>query len=237
MKPIVTRALIGANVLAFVLFSPYTPYAQEIFGTLGLVPGDFQIWQPLTSLFLHGGFIHLAFNMIALWSLGPAIERELGAVKFTLLYFASGLTGALAVLVLPGMPFVPTVGASGAIVGLMGALAVFYPNASIAMFFVPMRARTAALAFGGITILLMLVDQGSGISHAGHLGGLIGGLALSKYLQNSRIGATRRFDWGHEHANPYSRPMSRGRTETRPAEVQLIYDPATGRYYLNKRLD
>ncbi|MCE9598160.1 MAG: rhomboid family intramembrane serine protease [Spirochaetia bacterium] len=235
----VTKGLIVANVAAFVLASPYSPYAQEIFGTLGLVPGEFHVWQPLTSLFLHGGLIHLGFNMLALWSLGPPLERDLGSVRYTLLYFISGLAGALAVMILSSASFVPTVGASGAIVGLMGALAIFYPRASIAIFFVPMQARTAAFVFGGITLLLTFVDQGSGISHAGHLGGLIGGFLYSKFLSTQPPAASRRVPPYSRNQDPWTRRTYPGehKVQSAPPEVKLVYDPATGRYYLEKRSD
>lgn len=186
--PIVTRLLLFVNIAAFLL----TPLAGGgVFQTFGLVPAAFHPWQPITSMFLHGGLAHIGFNMLALWSIGAPIERDLGTARFAKLYFLSGLGGAGLVLLLPllsaiginaGDPTIATIGASGAIAGLLGALAVFYPRATMLLFFViPVKARTLAIGFGVVSLYFMFGEGSGGISHSGHLGGLIAGLIYSKF--------------------------------------------------------
>lgn len=189
----VTRILVGLNIAIFILVAllvggQSNPIVmQNFFERWGLVAADFwsvhdwKPWQPLTSMFLHGSFLHLAVNMFGVWSLGIALERTLGSVRFLALYLVSGLSGALAVILLQHDLATPTIGASGALLGLLGAIAVFFPTSQMLVFFIPMRARTAAIVFGGISVLLAFFDSSSGISHWGHVGGLIGGILYSKF--------------------------------------------------------
>lgn len=186
----VTRFLVIANtgihiLLVFWAISHPTFSVQRFYDTWGLVPADFwlgAVYQPLTSMFLHGGWLHLLVNMIALWSLGTAIEMTVGPSRFGLLYIFSGLTGALFVVVFQSNLGSPTVGASGAIMGLLAAIAIFYPRSEMLILFFPMKARTAAIVIGLISVLLALYDRSSGISHLGHLGGLIGGILYTKFV-------------------------------------------------------
>lgn len=186
----VTRFLVIANTGIHILlfwWAVSNPgfYIQGFYDQWGLVPADFwhgRAYQPLTSMFLHGGWLHLLVNMIALWSLGTAIEMTAGAMRFGLLYIFSGLTGALFVVVFQSDLGDPTVGASGAIMGLLAAIAVFYPRSEMLIFFFPMKARTAAIVIGVASVLLSIYDRSSGISHLGHLGGLIGGIIYTKFV-------------------------------------------------------
>lgn len=199
--PIVTHILVMINIIihSFIIFySTFIKqdflYIQEIYLTYGLVPVDFwngAIWQPFTTLFLHGfyGFsLHLIVNMLALWSLGRAIEITIGSIPFAWLYFVSGLFGSLFVVVFQPNLSVPTIGASGAIMGLLAALAFFYPNSLLFVFFIPMKARTAAILFGLGSLILSFFDNSSNISHLGHLGGLIGGFLYTIFALNLKIG-------------------------------------------------
>jgi Uncharacterized membrane protein (homolog of Drosophila rhomboid) len=199
--PIITKALVFINVLIHIgilFYSFYIKndplYLQDIYYQFGLVPVSFwegSIWQPFTTLFLHGfqGLsLHLIVNMIALWSLGSAIELTIGSVAFTWLYFISGLFGSLAVVLFQPDLSVPTIGASGAIMGLLAALAIFYPNSVLFVFFFPMKARTAAFVFGLGSLVLAYLDQSSNISHIGHFGGLFGGFLYTKLALRLKIG-------------------------------------------------
>ncbi len=202
----VTRTLVAINVAAYILMLLALwgngAQAESIFSTFALVPSMFwnqaAIWQPLTSMFMHGGHIHILFNMITIWSLGSVVEHRVGPGKFTALYFISGFSGAALILLasiweLPGAEsYRPVVGASGALFGLIAALVVFYPNARVLLFFVfPMKVRTLAIGVIIVSIFLQLMqwglvgDESSGvfgtlaslpISHLGHLGGFFGGL-------------------------------------------------------------
>ena len=137
-------------------------------------------------MFLHGSIIHLGFNMYALWIFGPAIERRYGAARYLALYFAAGLWGSAGALILSPNGY--TVGASGAIFGLMGA-------------FVAIAKVQGARDLGGvgamIAINLVFTFAVPGISIGGHLGGLVGGVALRRRLRAARAPDTR-----HHHADP-----------------------------------
>ncbi len=203
--PPVTKAILYANIAAFVLINLMlagTPASlQSMFEVFGLVPALFwkqgYFWQPLTSMFMHGSFIHILANMIGVWSIGTFLERSLGSAKYGWLYFISGLTGALFVI---GGQFLdgswadgrPTVGASGALLGLLGAIAVLTPNSRLLIFIFPVKARTAAIGIGLISLFFSIYDTGGIISHLGHLGGLVGGLiytwlALAPELKHGRM--------------------------------------------------
>ncbi|MBX7057344.1 MAG: rhomboid family intramembrane serine protease [Leptospirales bacterium] len=207
--PPATRLLVYLNVaiflISFLVLSPASGSGQAVFQTFGLVPDHFwrgAFWQPLTSIFLHGGLLHLAFNMIGVWSIGSVLERGIGTARFLGLYFFSGILGSLAVaffqpMLSGSLPEVPTVGASGALLGLLGAIAILHPNSMMLVFFFPVRARTAALLIGLLSVGFAFSGMLPGISHLGHLGGLIGGaiytwLAISRSWMEERIEAQHR---------------------------------------------
>jgi membrane associated rhomboid family serine protease len=141
-------------------------YAQSVPGTYPGV-GDGGWWRLITSMFLHAGPIHLILNMLGLYWLGRVLEHVIGSLRYALLYFASGLAGAAGALYLS--PNSPTVGASGAIFGILGALLVL--------------ERRGAIQSGGqilalIVLNLVITFSLAGISIGGHIGGLIGGVVL-----------------------------------------------------------
>ncbi len=223
----VTKFIVAVNfaihffLYGIVLFAA-EPAARitDIYQTFGLVPHDFwegRVWQPLTSMFLHGfveqaahamargdtvnvfillgtlGFLHVGVNMIGIWSLGGIIERTIGSARYTWLYFISGLSGALLVLFFNSSETNPTIGASGALLGLLGALAIFFPNARVQVFFfIPVKARTIAIAIGVISLALIFWDTSTPISHPGHLGGLLGGLLYSRFALGLKVAGRER---------------------------------------------
>jgi membrane associated rhomboid family serine protease len=138
---------------------------------LGVAYG--QWWRIVTGGFLHANFLHIAFNMYLLYVLGQMLEPALGHVKFALIYFVSLLTGSLGALIVT--PHALTLGASGAVFGLMGAAAV------------EMRARQIPVMQSGIGFLILInlvfSFTVSGISWGGHVGGLIGGAVVMVVLQ------------------------------------------------------
>lgn len=186
----VTRFLVIANTGIHILLVLAALYGgldlQQVGRVFGLLPYDFlhgAFWQPLTMMFLHDPPWHILFNMIALWSLGTAIEITVGSKRFLLLYLFSGLTASAFIVIFQPDIMLPTVGASGAIAGLLGAIAVFYPRSEMLIFFFPMKARTAAIVIAIGSVLLSIYDRSSGISHLGHLlGGLIGGILYTKFV-------------------------------------------------------
>ena len=156
-----------------------------LLGIFGLVPAAFwqgAIWQPVTSMFLHApGLLHILGNMLGLWSLGSMLERGIGSSRYLWLYMISGLTGALLVVLADPGSMRATIGASGAVLGLLGAVAVLNPEARMLFFIFPMRARTAALIIGVASVLFQSTGGLDIISHLGHLGGLIGGYLYTRF--------------------------------------------------------
>jgi len=150
---------------------------------LGVAISENGDWYRLvTSMFLHASILHLAFNMVALYWLGSIVEQTIGTMRFLLVYFASGLAGSAGALLLTE-PFVPTVGASGAIFGIMGALLVLEYRAT---------GSFAGPALGLIAVSLAMTFITPNISIGGHLGGLIGGAIaalLMDRVARDRVGA------------------------------------------------
>ncbi len=130
--PTVTLVIIAINVLVFIYELSLSGWRLNYFiATHGIVPDHLNIWSLVTSMFIHGGFLHILGNMWFLWVFGRGIEDILGHMKFLIFYLACGLAAALIhVLVNPSSP-VPTVGASGAIAGVMGAYLIKFPRARI----------------------------------------------------------------------------------------------------------
>jgi membrane associated rhomboid family serine protease len=185
-RPEVTIALIAINVLAFLAEGNITLSGQPTskvyeegaligsirgFPTLGVAHG--QWWRIVTSGFLHENIIHIGFNMYVLYILGQMLEPALGRLKFGTIYAVSLLTGSFGALLVT--PHSPTVGASGAVFGVMGAAAV------------EMRARQIPIMQSGVggLILINLVISFAlpGISWGGHIGGLIGGGLAALVIQ------------------------------------------------------
>jgi membrane associated rhomboid family serine protease len=146
--------------------------------------GRFLPWQVVTYSFLHGSVGHLFFNMLGLWMFGSELERLWGGRRYMQFLLASVLAAALAQLVftmLTGSQW-PTVGASGALFGLLLGYGMLFPNRTIMPLFppIPMKARTFVIVFGGLELLFGL-SGGSGIAHFAHLGGMLGGFLMIRY--------------------------------------------------------
>jgi len=147
-----------------------------------------QIWRLVTYLFLHAGPFHLIFNMLALWMFGVELERIWGSRYFLKYYFVCGVGAGVTMLLLSLIPVGPfaylassiTVGASGAIYGILLAYALYFPNRPILLFmFFPVPARYAVMIMGGIALLLSFEGPG-GTAHTAHLGGLVAGYLFLK---------------------------------------------------------
>jgi membrane associated rhomboid family serine protease len=187
------KLLIIINVAAFLL----SAIVPVIILRLGLVPdavfGDFAVWQPVTYMFLHGGIGHLLINMLSLWMFGTELERTWGTRFFTKYYFVTGVGAAVLTLLwsISPLPFASqmyytaTIGASGAIYGVLLAYAMYYPHRPIYLYFVfPVPARYFVMIIGAITFFSSVGSAGGGVAHVAHLGGLIVGYV---YLKGLRI--------------------------------------------------
>jgi membrane associated rhomboid family serine protease len=128
----VTLIIIALNVLVFFHEITLSPYRLNVFiEQYGLVPDRLHVYQLVTSMFIHGGWLHILGNMWFLWVFGRGVEDDIGHVPYLIFYFVCGVVAALAnVLATPYSP-VPTVGASGAIAGVMGAYLIRFPRARI----------------------------------------------------------------------------------------------------------
>jgi membrane associated rhomboid family serine protease len=186
------KALLIANTLMFVV----TFMVPDIQTRLGLRPADvlggFAIWQCVTYLFLHGSFFHILFNMLTLWMFGVELERMWGTRYFTRYYFITGIGAGLTQIILGILPFEfadqfyypATIGASGAIYGLLLAYAMYFPSRPIYMYFVfPVPAKYFVMILGAIA-LLSASSGGGGVAHTAHLGGIASGYL---YLKSGRI--------------------------------------------------
>lgn len=137
-----------------------------------------QYYRLLTSAFLHVNFMHLFFNMFALWSFGQALAPAFGGLGFFLLYFISLLAGdGLALITQRNNPQYTAVGASGAVSGVIFAFVLLAPNAQLAVFFIPMPAWIFSIFYIAVSIFGMRNQLGN-IGHEAHLGGAIAGLAI-----------------------------------------------------------
>lgn len=181
--------LIIANVAVFMLqtvsFVAFNrDYLAVFFGLTSPLVLRGMIWQPVTYMFLHGGMFNLLFNMLFLWMFGSDLEAMWGAKSFLRYYFVTGVgAGLLSFLVGLANPH-PTIGASGAIFGVMVAFGMLFPNRIVLMFFFfPMRARNAVLLLGAIELWITLTagPYAGGVARLAHLGGALFGFLYLKY--------------------------------------------------------
>jgi membrane associated rhomboid family serine protease len=199
--PRVTASLLVANVLIYLLQQggggdsllvnfalwPLGPGHVEQLGNGTAVHIAFEPWQVITYSFLHGSTTHILFNMLALWMFGGPVENVLGERRFVIFYFACVLGAACAQLAVmnlfqPGH-FYPTVGASGGVFGLLLAFAIFYPQARLALMFVPIPVPAPIFVTGYVILELILGVTGTqaGVAHFAHLGGALVGFVLIRY--------------------------------------------------------
>lgn len=177
----VTYALLLLNLAAFALESVLS---DATLSSLMLWPLDagFRPWQLVSSAFLHADPGHLATNMFGLWMFGRPVEAATGSRRFGLLYAASLATAAITqLLITTALPDkVPTLGASGALFGVLAAFAMLFPDRTIMLLFppIPMKAWLFVLGYGVLELWSGVSGQQPGVAHFAHLGGLAGGALL-----------------------------------------------------------
>lgn len=175
--PPAIKSLIIANVVVFAVSTIVGPKFYDMFG---LVPQtvitERWVWQPFTYLFVHGGLMHLLFNLFALWMFGMPVESQWGAAEFLKFYFICGLGAAAASIGLSPHSTVPVIGASGPIYGLLVAFAMLYPDAVVYLYFlIPVKASHMAILFGLIEFFAGTTNATPGVARFAHLGGMITG--------------------------------------------------------------
>ena len=194
-------------------------------------PYNFQVWQLITYQFMHGNFSHILFNMFALWMFGMEIENLWGSKKFLYFYLSAGVVAGLLHLFLSpllGGGSAVTIGASGAVYGVLAAFALLFPNRYIFLyFFIPVKAKY--LIAGMILLEFLLVDSaGSGVAHLAHLGGALMGLIW--ILVDSSIDADiKRFmkhtPYNKSHTNnPFSSIAQKFKGKDKQIEDATFYE-------------
>ena len=177
----------------FILRAGAIPY--EIIHFADIHPLAF-IPPPLTlfsAMFIHGGFLHVAGNMLYLWIFGDNIEDRLGHFRFIVFYLLSGLIASLAHIIILPNSAIPMIGASGAIAGVLGAYFLLYPRAHVLtlvfFFFFVDIIRIPALVFLGLWFVFQILSSGAGggIAWYAHIGGFIGGAVLVKLFKTKRL--------------------------------------------------
>ena len=201
--PLVTRNLLIVNVIMFIATLVNENFMVGTFAMFYPSSPFFRWWQPLTHMFMHGGFWHIFFNMYTLLMFGMVVERALGTKKFLIFYFVTGL-GAVALhtgvewlevkrMIASGDPAsqiaysnllrTPMLGASGAIYGVLMAFAMLYPEARMTLLFPPvtLNAKWMVAIFVVLELTTGIAGTRLGIAHFAHLGGMLFGFLLILY--------------------------------------------------------
>ena len=209
-KPIVTYFIIGFCVLIFLLqLSSQSYKTGELFYSYGLIPSvlmsnnqlpmDLYVipaWLTIfTSMFMHGGFMHLIGNMLYMWIFADNIEDGLGTFKFLVFYLLAGVGAAMTQVMIDVNSQVPMVGASGAIGGVLGAYLINHPNAKVLVLipfgFFSQLIKIKALYVLGFWFILQFISSGGGVAYAAHIGGFISGMILilffNKKLKKNKV--------------------------------------------------
>ena len=199
--PVVTYALIALNVLVFFLeLSGGEPFIER----WSVVPrrltqnpgGDFI--TVFTSMFMHGGWLHLAGNMLYLWIFGDNVEDRFGHAKFTLFYLICGIAATFAQVAVSAGSNVPNLGASGAIAGVLGAYLILFPRGQVRVLMGRGVVPMPALVVIGMWIVLQFINgvgsitqsaETGGVAYMAHIGGFVAGLALTFLFGGRRIAA------------------------------------------------
>ena len=196
-KPIITYFLIGACIVIFLIQLTSQSYKSgQLFYSYGLIPsvlmGHNQLPLDLyavpayltifTSMFMHGGFMHLIGNMLYMWIFADNIEDNLGPRNFLIFYLLSGVGAAMTQVLIDTQSQIPMVGASGAIGGVLGAYLINHPNARVLVLipfgFFSQLIKIRALYVLGFWFILQFISSGGGVAYAAHIGGFVSGMIL-----------------------------------------------------------
>ncbi len=216
-KPTITYLIIGLCILVFLIqLSSQSYKTGQLFYSFGLVPsvlmGHNQLPTDLykipslltifTSMFMHGGFMHLAGNMLYMWIFADNIEDNLGATNFLIFYLLAGIGAGMTQVLMDTYSQVPMVGASGAIGGVLGAYLINHPNAKVLVLipfgFFSQLIKIRALYVLGFWFILQFISTGGGVAYAAHIGGFVSGIILILFFNKKRkkINKTVKGPWG-----------------------------------------
>jgi membrane associated rhomboid family serine protease len=198
-----TRLLIGVNVAVFALEAVsgsrfLASFALWPLGHFFVAQFDgavgFKVWQLITCGFLHANFLHLAINMYALWMFGSDVERAFGPRNYLTLYFASllcsSVTQLLVVSMMTSAGIYPTVGASGAIFGILLAFGMLFPRRTIVLLIppIPMPAIVFVILYALLELFSGVFGTNQGVAHFAHLGGMLGAyLVIRRWRSHGRV--------------------------------------------------
>src|SRR5450432_794681 len=210
-RPVVTIALIAVNLAVFLFEASLGPYTRNaLIESYGLVPDHVRLSAVITSMFLHGGWMHVLGNMWFLWIFGDNIEDILGHGKYLLFYLLCGVVAALAQVAVSPNSRIPTVGASGAIAGIMGAYMIKFPHSrilslvTIVFFFTTVEIPAWIMLiywfviqfFSGVGTLGASQSSQGGVAFFAHIGGFIAGIALISVMgPRQRLSSRGDLDW------------------------------------------
>ncbi|MBR4952511.1 MAG: rhomboid family intramembrane serine protease [Alistipes sp.] len=194
--PPAVQNLLIANCVVFLAMTLLDQMCiYELFALFPVPSPFFEIWQPVTYMFMHGDFSHLFFNMFALWMFGRGLEQELGTKRFLIYYLVCGIGAALVQLGTAQIDIMrlseasiayqqylctPTVGASGAVFGLLLAFGMLHPNATIMLLIppIPMKAKWFVVIYGLIELIFGVSGRMDSVAHFAHIGGMFWGWLL-----------------------------------------------------------
>ena len=204
-KPIVTYFIIGLCVLVFLMQLGSQSYRTgQLFYSYGLIPsvlmGHGQLPMDVyivpayitifSSMFMHGGFMHIIGNMLYMWIFADNIEDDVGSKKFIIFYLLSGIGAAMTQVLMDTHSQVPMVGASGAIGGVLGAYLINHPKAKVLVLipfgFFSQLIKIRALYVLGFWFILQFISQGGGVAYAAHIGGFVSGIILILFFNKKR---------------------------------------------------
>lgn len=207
--PKVTKNLILINIVVFVATLLNEDFMIRIFGLFYPSSIFFRWWQPITHMFMHGGFWHIFFNMYTLFIFGVVVERIIGSKKFLLFYFICGLGAAglqmftqylemqsflasdsqAAMQGIIALKSTPTVGASGAIYGVLIGYAMLFPESRMTLLFPPvtLSAKWMVVIFAAIELFTGVAGWADGIAHFAHLGGMLIGWLMIRWWKRRGV--------------------------------------------------
>ena len=179
------KFLLIVNFLLYVMIE-LSGMKNIFFISFGLVPqmvlGEYKIWQLFTYQFIHGSFLHIFFNMLILWMFGKDLEQQWGKKEFLFFYFTCGIGSGIITILFGFNSFVPVVGASGAIYGVLVAFGFTYPNRLVYLYgLLPIKVKYMILGLGLVSLFASIYANNSNVSHITHLSGMVIGLLLIYY--------------------------------------------------------
>ena len=182
--PPITQGIILANVLVFLLEPTFGDDLPLVFALWPPGP-QFQLWQIFTYAFLHANLMHISFNMLAVYMFGAEMERVWGGRRYLTYYLVCVVSAALAQLGVSSTTgtYYPTIGASGAVFGVLLAFSLYFPERKIMLLIPPiiLPAKVFVVLYGTLELVLGITGTQEGVAHFAHLGGLAGGFLLLRY--------------------------------------------------------